>query len=110
MRLGLRVSFLLGAVLLIARMSSAQGAISGVVKDTSGAAMPAVTIEASSPALIEKVRTAVTDDNGQYKVVDLNPGTYEVNYTLPGFKSFRRQGIVIEGDFIANINVELQVG
>jgi hypothetical protein len=106
----LRVSFLLAAVLLVARLTSAQGAIAGVVRDTSGAVMPGVTVEASSPALIERVRTAVSDSSGQYRVVDLNPGTYEVTFTLPGFKVFKRTGILIEGDFIAQVNAELQVG
>ena len=109
-RLGLRVLFLFAAVLLVARISSAQGAIAGLVKDTSGGILPGVTVEASSPALIERTRRAVTDASGQYKVVDLNPGAYEVTFTLPGFKVFKRTGIVIEGDFIAQINVELQVG
>jgi hypothetical protein len=109
-RIGLRVSFFLGAVLLVAKISSAQGAIAGVVKDTSGAILPGVTVEASSPALIERVRTATSDSNGQYKVVDLSPGAYEVSFSLPGFKAFKRTGIIIEGDFIAQINVELQVG
>jgi hypothetical protein len=109
-RLGLRVAFLLGAVLLVAKTSSAQVAIAGVVKDASGAIMPGVTVEASSPALIEKVRTAVSDSAGQYKIIDLSPGTYEVSFTLPGFKVFKRAGIVLEGNFTAQVNAELQVG
>src|ERR1051326_1285221 len=95
-RLGLRVAFLLGAVLLIAKASSAQVAIAGVVKDTTGAIMPGVTVEASSPALIEKTRSVVTDSAGQYKIVDLSPGAYEVTFTLPGFKAFKRSGIVLD--------------
>ena len=79
-RIGLRAAFLVGAVLLVARASSAQVAIAGVVRDTTGAIMPGVTVEASSPALIEKSRTAVTDTAGQYKIVDLSPGTYEVSF------------------------------
>ena len=85
-RLGLRVALLVGAVLLIAKTGSAQGAIAGTIKDTTGAIMPGVTVEASSPALIEKTRTGVTDTSGNYKIVDLSPGTYEVTFTLPGFK------------------------
>src|SRR4029077_8945518 len=103
-------AFLLGAVLLIAKTGSAQVAIAGAVKDTTGAIMPGVTVEASSPALIEKVRSAVSDSAGQYKIVDLSPGAYEVTFTLPGFKVFKRTGIVLEGNFIAQVNAELQVG
>ncbi len=109
-RLERRVLFFLGAVMLIARIASAQGAIAGVVKDTSGAIMPGVTVEATSPALIERVRSVVSDAAGQYRIVDLNPGTYEVSFTLPGFKVFKRGGIIIEGDFIAQVNADLQVG
>ena len=65
--------------------SSATGTVAGVVKDTTGAVLPGVTVEAASPALIEKVRVVVTDDSGNYKVVDLRPGTYTVTFTLPGF-------------------------
>jgi len=109
-RLGLRVAFLLGAVLLVAKTSSAQVAIAGTVKDASGAVMPGVTVEASSPALIEKTRAVVSDSNGQYKIIDLSPGTYEVSFTLPGFKVYKRGGIVLEGNFTAQINAELSVG
>ena len=56
--------------------SITSGGIAGVVRDTTGAVLPGVTVEAASPALIEKVRTAVTDDQGQYKIIDLRPGTY----------------------------------
>ena len=109
-RFGLRVAFLLGAVLLIAKTSSAQVAIAGVVKDSSGAILPGVTVEASSPALIEKTRSVVSDTNGQYKIIDLSPGTYEVAFTLPGFKVYKRGGIVLEGNFTAQVNADLQVG
>src|SRR5581483_10958142 len=109
-RVGLRVAFLVGVVLLIARSGAAQVAIAGVVKDTTGAIMPGVTVEASSPALIEKSRTVVTDTAGQYKIVDLSPGTYEVAFTLPGFKVVKRGGILLEGNFTAQVNAELQVG
>ncbi len=92
------------------RTSSAQAAIAGVVKDTSGAVMPGVLVEASSPALIEKTRSVVTDSAGQYKIVDLRPGTYEVAFTLAGFKSVRRGNIILEGNFTPTVNAELQVG
>ena len=73
------------AVLLVPRAGSAQGSIAGVVKDTSGALMPGVTVETSSPVLIEKTRAVVTDGAGQYRIVDLPPGTYQVTFTLSGF-------------------------
>ena len=85
MRLLRGVLFVLGLALLPAS-AFAQATITGVVKDASGAVLPGVTVEAASPALIEKVRTAVTDGTGQYRIVDLRPGTYSVTFTLTGFR------------------------
>src|SRR6058998_2263734 len=76
-----------------AGQSLASGSIAGVVTDASGAVLPGVTVEATSPALIEKVRTVVTDAQGQYKIVELRPGTYAVTFTLPGFSRVRREGV-----------------
>jgi len=90
--------------------ASAQSAIAGVVKDSSGAVMPGVTVEASSPALIEKVRTVVTDGSGQYRIIDLRPGTYAVTFTLAGFNTVRREGIELPATFTATVNAELRVG
>jgi hypothetical protein len=87
----------------------AQG-IAGVVKDISGAALPGVTVEASSPALIEKVRAVVSDSQGQYSIVALRPGTYTVTFALPGFSTVRRDGIVLTTGFTANVNADLAVG
>ena len=84
--------------------------IAGVVKDTSGAVLPGVTVEASSPALIEKVRTVVSDSQGQYSIVALRPGTYSVTFGLPGFSTVRRDGIVLTTGFAANVNADLAVG
>jgi len=80
---------------LLARVAGAQstGSIAGTVKDASGAVMPGVTVEAASPALIEKVRVVITDSDGQYKLVDLRPGTYAVSFSLPGFGTVTREGI-----------------
>src|SRR5205809_2420396 len=91
----LRWSILAVAILLLPRLAGAQttGGIAGTVKDTSGAVLPGVTVEAASPALIEKVRTVVTDSQGQYKITDLRPGTYTVTISLPGFSTFKREGI-----------------
>src|SRR6185436_12545761 len=79
---------------LIPTVARAQGAsIAGVVRDTSGAVLPGVTVEVSSPVLIEKTRTATTDGSGQYKVIQLLPGTYTVTFTLQGFSTFKRDAI-----------------
>jgi hypothetical protein len=88
----------------------AQGSITGVVKDSSGAILPGVTVEVASPALIEKARTAVSDGAGQYRIVDLPPGVYDVTFTLSGFRTVRREGIVLQGTFVAQVNGDLQVG
>ena len=96
--------------LLLPVAASAQGAITGVVKDTSGAVMPGVTVEASSPALIEKVRTAVTDGAGQYRIQDLRTGTYSVSFVLTGFNTVKRDGVEIQGTFVASVNTEMRVG
>src|SRR5712691_5476951 len=88
----------------------AQAAITGVVKDTSGAVLPGVTVEAASPVLIEKVRSVVSDGTGQYRIVDLRPGTYSLTFTLPGFNTVKREGIELSGNFVATINTELKVG
>jgi carboxypeptidase family protein len=84
--------------------------ISGVVRDTTGAALPGVTVEASSPALIEKVRTVTTDGEGLYNIVGLRPGSYVVAFTLAGFSTARREGIELTANFTANVNAELRVG
>ena len=88
----------------------AQASITGTVRDTSGAVLPGVTVEASSPVLIEKVRTATTDGNGQYRIVDLRAGEYAVTFTLPGFNTVRREGIELTGTFVATVNADLTVG
>ena len=90
--------------------SSTTGAIAGTVKDTSGAVLPGVTVEAASPALIEKVRTVVTDTGGNYKIIDLRPGVYTVTFTLTGFSTTKREGVELNAGFTANINADLKVG
>src|SRR5215467_7602614 len=84
--------------------------ISGVVTDASGGVLPGVTVEASSPVLIEKSRTAVTDERGEYRIVELVPGTYTVNFTLPGFASFVREGIELPPSFNATVNAQMRIG
>ena len=100
-------------VLLMPAHAAAQrgtGGIAGVVRDASGAVLPGVTVEASSPALIEKVRSAVTDGTGQYQIVDLRPGIYAVTFMLTGFNTVRSEGIELTADFTASVNAELRVG
>jgi len=99
-----------GFVLLLPVVASAQATISGVVKDASGAVLPGVTVEASSPALIEKVRTGVTDGTGQYAIENLRPGVYTVKFTLAGFAAVEREGVELSGSFTARINVDMRVG
>ena len=101
---------LLASTLFIPAIASAQGAIAGLVTDTSGAVLPGVTVEAASPALIEKVRSVVTDGTGQYQIVNLPPGAYTVTFTLTGFNTFRREGVELTGNFTATVNADLRVG
>ena len=102
------------ALVLLASDAQAQslssGTIGGVAKDESGAVLPGVTVEAASPALIEKVRTAVTDEQGVYRIVDLRPGLYAVTFTLPGFGTFRREGVELTTGFTATVNADMKVG
>src|SRR5262245_14107813 len=96
---------------LLPVVASAQtSTIAGTVRDTSGAVLPGVTVEVSSPALIEKVRTATTDGSGQYQIVQLRPGTYTVTFTLPGFTVVKRENVELTSDFTATINADLKVG
>ena len=110
MRVFVRSFSILAFALLVPSVAYAQASIAGVVRDTSGAVLPGVTVEAASPALIEKVRIVVTDGAGQYRVVDLRPGTYTVTFTLPGFNTVKREGILLEGSFSATVNADLRVG
>src|SRR5262245_28465933 len=88
----------------------AQATITGTARDTSGAVLPGVSVEATSPALIERVRTVITDSTGQYRIVDLRPGTYTLTFTLPGFSTFKREGVELSGAFIATIDAQMKVG
>jgi len=110
MRTVLRLLFVVLALLLAPRLVWAQASIVGVVKDSSGAVLPGVTVEAASPALIERVRSVSTNDSGQYRIEDLRPGTYSVTFTLAGFSAVKRDGIELTGTFAATINADLRVG
>src|SRR6266487_1119099 len=90
--------------------ASAQSAFAGLVRDTSGAVLPGVTVEASSPVLIEKVRSVITDGSGQYRIIDLRPGSYTITFTLTGFSPVKREGVELTGSFVATVNTELRVG
>jgi hypothetical protein len=102
----------LAAVVLLPGAALAQGGagVAGTVRDTSGGALPGVTVEVTSPALIEKVRTAVTDDSGRYQITNLPIGTYTVRFTLSGFSVVQRQNIQLTSDFVAPVSVQLAVG
>jgi hypothetical protein len=99
-------------LLLVPVLAGAQSGsgIAGVARDSSGAVLPGVTVEAASPALIEKMRTGVTDGQGRYNIVNLVPGVYSVTFTLTGFTTVKREGIELTASFTANINAELRVG
>ena len=104
------VGALLAFVLLVPVVASAQSAISGIVRDTSGAVLPGVTVEASSSVLIEKTRSVVTDGEGRYTITDLRPGAYTVVFALTGFNTFRRDGLDLPANFTMTINADLRVG
>src|ERR1051325_8470550 len=100
----------LSLLVLAPNSSLAQSAIAGLVRDATGAVPPGVTVEASSPALIEKVKTTTTNEAGQYRIVDLRPGIYVVSFKLTGFNTVVRDGTILEANFTAPINVEMRIG
>src|SRR5262245_8808606 len=108
-RASVRALFLVLGLVALASPAAAQ-VITGVVSDSSGGVLPGVTVEAASPALIEGTRSVVTDAGGRYQIVALRPGTYVVTFTLSGFTTVKRDGIVIQQDFTAAMNVQLAVG
>ena len=110
MRISRGILIVLSMVLALPLSAYAQASIAGVIKDASGAVLPGVTVEATSPVLIEKARTAVTDESGQYRIVDLRAGMYTVTFTLTGFSTVKREGIELTGSFTAVVNADLKVG
>ena len=88
----------------------AQSQFTGQVRDESGAILPGVTVEAASPVLIEKTKSAVTDDQGRYTIVDLRPGIYTVTFTLTGFTTVAREGVELPSNFVATINADMAIG
>jgi len=103
-------SLLLLSFLALPVLVHAQATLAGVVRDGSGGVLPGVTVEAASSALIEKVRSTVTDGSGQYRITDLTPGAYAVTYTLPGFSRVVRDGLTLSGSGAITVDVELRVG
>ena len=95
------VPFIVFVLVFLPAAAFAQSSITGVVRDTSGGVLPGVTVEASSPALIEGSKAAVTDANGIYRVVDLRPGPYVVTFALQGFNTLKREGIQLPAEFTA---------
>src|SRR5215813_13894319 len=110
MRTRVRTLLLLVLAGLLPSAAWAQVSLSGTVKDASGAVLPGVTVEASSPALIEKTRSATTDGSGQYRITNLQPGTYVMMFTLPGFAPVKREGIELTGTQTITIPIEMRVG
>jgi hypothetical protein len=110
MRLISRSLAFVTVLFLIPASAWAQASLTGVVRDTSGGVMPGVTVEAASAALIERVRTTVTDSGGLYRIVDLRPGTYTLTFSLPGFTTVQRERLELAGAITLTINTELRVG
>src|SRR2546428_3635111 len=99
------------AVCLVAPTAAwAQASLAGAVKDTSGGVLPGVGVEAASPALIEKVRTAVTDGSGRYRVEDLRPRTDTLTVALPGLVTLKHDGLVLSGSAVTPVDAEPCVG
>src|SRR5574339_602621 len=97
----------IGFVIALPLGAFAQASISGLVRDSSGGVLPGVTVEASSPVLIEKTRSATSDANGRYTIPDLRPGAYRVTFTLQGFRTVVREGVELVGTQVATVNGDL---
>src|SRR5512134_1574033 len=110
MRSVLRLSLIVSCLVVASSPAWAQATIAGLVRDASGAVLPGVTVEASSPALIEKVRTSVTDGNGRYRIENLFPGDYSVTFSLAGFATVKREGLVVSGSAVITVDSEMKVG
>jgi hypothetical protein len=104
------LTFTVWCAIFVPSLVHAQATLAGTVRDSSGAVLPGATVEASSPALIERVRTAVSDGRGQYRITDLPPGIYDVTFTLSGFRSIQRQGVQLAGSGVITIAIEMSVG
>src|SRR6188768_3069066 len=109
MRTIARCFLLFGLVAAVPRVAAAQATLAGEVKDTTGAVLPGVTVEATSPALIEKVRNAVTDGSGRYRIESLPPGSYTVTFSLTGFVPLKREDLIVSGSGVITVDVALTV-
>jgi outer membrane receptor protein involved in Fe transport len=110
MRAIARCFLLFGLVAVVPGVAAAQATLAGEVKDTTGAVLPGVTVEAASPALTGKVRTAVTDGSGRYRLESLPPGSYTVTFSLSGFAPEKREGLSVSGSGVITVDVVLTVG
>src|SRR5262245_601237 len=110
MRSALRLCLIVACLVAGSSPAWAQATLAGLVRDASGAVLPGANVEASSATLIEKVRTAVTDGTRRYHIEALQPGTYTVTFTLPGFATVRREGLIVRGTAVVAADVELRVG
>src|SRR5262245_43783076 len=105
----LKAVLVVGFLLTVAPLARAQGAFTGAVHDSSGAVLPGVTVEVSSPAIIEGTKTAITDGQGQYRIIDLRPGSYTVTFALAGFSTMRRENVLLTGGATLTINAEMSL-
>src|SRR6188508_1164569 len=110
MRTLVRCFLLFGLVGAVPGVAAAQAILAGEVKDTTGAVLPGVTVEAASPALIEKVRTAVTDSSGRYRIESLPPGSYTVTFSLTGFAPVKREDLMVSGSGVITVDMEMSFG
>src|SRR5262249_20588724 len=112
MRSRLRIAFAVLLALMVPCVAFAQAgaSITGVARDESGAVLPGVTVEASSPVLIEKSRTAVTDGTGRYTIVDVRPGEYTVTFTLTGFSTVKRESVGVSGTGAITVDATMKIG
>ena len=110
MPLLMRSLFFLTCLLAAQSTAWAQAVLAGTVRDSSGAVLPGVTVEASSPALIEKVRTTVTNGAGRYRIEELRPGTYTLTFSLPGFATVKHDGVIVSGSAVIAVDSEMRVG
>ena len=109
-RLAVRIFVAAATLTLLPLTASAQSAFAGVVRDESGGVLPGVTVEAASPALIERVRNAITDEQGRYRIVDLRPGIYTITFSLVGFSTFVRRDLELPANVVLTINADMKVG
>src|SRR5580765_7704762 len=110
MRTIARCFLLFGLVAAAPRVAAAQVILAGEVKDATGAVLPGVTVDAASPALVEKVRTAITDGSGRYRIESLPPGRYTVTFSLTGFAPVKREDLMVSGSEVITVDVALTVG